>query len=237
MSWNNIILPVILAVLGIGGTLGGAWWGANLSQKAALALHERQRQEQVEAAERERRNIRLLLWHENERNLKQLRDFWAQVEASLQPQLGYSVQAVAFENRYALASRLLSEFGHLMWNTYVARLADVLPDLAEVGGCYELHASLDTFTSLRSTLQAEFQTTDAQLLLQRFQDWKRGVQESDPTGKPITPLERDLLTFQLRTQPIWDSCYAIYTQLRPEGTNPIHMSDQSAPASTTEAQP
>jgi len=99
--------------------------------------------QQIFLARQERKKVRLLLRLENQRNLDALTTFWASVEYYLEPDIAYSPAMLAFEKRRAFVVEPMPEWGHLIWTTNAAKVANALRDETEISACYELHANLD----------------------------------------------------------------------------------------------
>lgn len=181
---------------------------------------------------KQRRNVRTLLRLENAHNLKALAAFWDSVTlgAGREPGVGYGGDELEFEKRLRLANLTLPAWGHVMWESQVASLADAL-SRHELERAYSLHTDLDTFAEVRSRLQEAFNTNEGKKLAADFTNWiehKRVRMEvSDAYGRDLLNALRE---FNQRTFPLWQECMGIANTVRQYG-NPIPEGGSIATAS------
>jgi hypothetical protein len=206
MEWLTVVLGLLTIVGTVGGTLGGAWWGANISQRGALQLHEQERREQEAARDTELRNVVTLLRLEIDHNRAMLLELWNKVRLNL---TGDSTEQ-AFQSISRFVTEPMPKWGHLMWETQAARLPDAL-DESVIRGLYELYTQLESLTQLQAMLTARMPKN----LIYDYSEWKHFEQQEQARGR-VAELSRAAF-FPTMTafladrvgRDIWTRCYGI----------------------------
>lgn len=156
---------------------------------------------------RHRKNVRRVLSWEHVYNIDLLQAFWKQVhqDSQLQKQ---SQDIKEFERNLRFLETPLDGWGHQMWQNYADEVAFVLSE-KEFHQSYQLHTTLDTFSSRRKAFRAILYGDVGNASMMAYHKQKQ--LESNSPGA-YTP--NDVAAIHNTNEfvrPLWDECVRLYT--------------------------